>query len=159
MELSFCCILNLYYSSYDGTWAMKLNYFVSWFFAAALTLSPVLILGFYNWHFDKLEDEDFEEKWGAPYESLNKQSRWSLVYPCTFVVRRLVFAYICIFMPENLFFQLAVQFHLTILTIMYLVECKPFEEPLLQKLELMNECVNVITIDVLFNLTSANQTE
>jgi hypothetical protein len=33
------------------------------------------------------------------------------------------------------------------------VEVKPFEENLLQKLEIMNEIVGVITIDVLFNLT------
>ena len=42
---------------------------------------------------------------------------------------------------------------------MYLIECKPFEEPLMQKLEVMNEFVNVLTLDVLFNMTSASQTE
>jgi hypothetical protein len=52
-----------------------------------------------------------------------------------------------------------VQFHITVLTVMYLIECRPFEEPLLHKLEVMNECVNVLTIDVLFNMTTANQTE
>jgi hypothetical protein len=33
------------------------------------------------------------------------------------------------------------------------VQVQPFEEPLLQKLEIMNEIVAVITIDVLFNMT------
>lgn len=102
MELSFCCFLNLYYGAYEGTWAMKLNYCVSWFFAAALGLSPFLIIGFYNWHFKKLGDEEFEEKWGAPYEGLKKDSRWSLLYPVTFVLRRVAFAYVSIFVPNSL---------------------------------------------------------
>ena len=121
MELSFCVFLNLYYGSFSGTWAMKLNYCCSIFFAGALGLAPILILGFYNYHFDKLDDEDFEERWGAPYESLNKGSRWSLIYPCTFVGRRVIFAYVSIFMPGFLTGQLAIQFYLTLATVIYLV--------------------------------------
>ena len=69
----------------------------------ALGLSPFLILGFYNWHFSKLDDEEFEEKWGAPYEGLKKDNRWALIYPVTFVMRRVLFAFLCIFMPRSLF--------------------------------------------------------
>jgi uncharacterized membrane protein YhdT len=108
MELAFCCCLNLYYGGYEGTWAMKLNYCVSWFFAVALGTCPITIPAFYLYNFHKLADEEFEEKWGAPYEGLRKDSRWSLFYPITFVVRRLAFAYLCVFMPGSLTIQLTV---------------------------------------------------
>jgi len=87
---------------------MKLNYVVSVFFGICLAGAPFFIVSFYNYNFSKLADHDFEEKWGAPYESLRKDSRWSLLYPVTFVLRRVVFAFISIFMPNSLMIQLAV---------------------------------------------------
>ena len=104
MELSFCVIMNLYYGSYTGgTWAMKFNYIVSIFFGAILVLSPVFIFGFYGWNFHKLADEEFKEKWGAPYESLKTDRKMALLYPVTFIGRRVIFACMCLFMPGFLF--------------------------------------------------------
>jgi len=104
MELSFCVFLNLYYGSYAGSWAMKLNYCISIFFGACLIGTPIFVITFYNWNWDKLSDEEFEEKWGAPYEGLKKTSRWDLLHPCIFVSRRVIFAYLSIFMPNSLMF-------------------------------------------------------
>jgi hypothetical protein len=122
MELSFCVLLNLTYSTWEGsTVAMKINYGISCFFGVCLVLIVPFILGFYSYNFKRLKDEDFEEKWGAPYEGLKTDSKWSLLFPVTFVVRRAVFAYFAIFMPSFLIGQLAIQFYLTIFTVIYLV--------------------------------------
>ena len=56
--------------------------------------TPITIPWFYLKHFDQLEDEEFEEKWGATYEGLSEKNKWSLVYPVSFVLRRLAFAII-----------------------------------------------------------------
>ena len=137
---------------------MKLNYAVSIFFAICLIGFLPFVVIFYNYNFHRLGDEDFEEKWGAPYEGLKKESRWSLIFPFTYVIRRGVFAFFAVLMPSFLAGQLAIQFYLTVGTMIYLVQCEPFEDKLLGKLELMNEIVAVFTIDVLFNLAPNYQT-
>jgi len=91
--------MNLIYGSWEGTTAMKLNYICSCFFGVCLVLSIPFIIGFYTYNFDKLDDPVFEKKWGAPYEGLKKDTKWSLLFPITFVVRRACFAYFCLFMP------------------------------------------------------------
>jgi hypothetical protein len=109
MELSFCVFLNLTYTTWDGsTVAMKINYVISCFYGVCLVLIVPFIIIFYSYNFKKLKDEEFEEKWGAPYEGLRVESKWALLFPVSFVVRRGVFAYFSIFMPNFLIGQLAI---------------------------------------------------
>ena len=51
---------------------------------------PVFVLVFYCVKFAKWEDEDFDEKYGAIFEGLRKDTRASLFYPFVFIIRRLI---------------------------------------------------------------------
>ena len=68
---------------------------------------PIFIAIFYPVHVDKLDDEEFTQKYGNIYEGLvldkSKDKRLvALFYPFWFVTRRLIFAMICIFAENDL---------------------------------------------------------
>ena len=63
---------------------------------------PIFIAVFYPCHLDKLDEEEFTEKYGNIYEGLvlskSKEKRLiALFYPFWFVTRRLIFTMVCIF--------------------------------------------------------------
>jgi len=75
LELSFSCIINLKYGNVftypeTPTFGSIFNFVVAAFFAIAVLLSPVVILIAYNYHFMKLADPGFEERYGSAYEGL-----------------------------------------------------------------------------------------
>lgn len=108
LELSFSVFLNLQYGKFDDNWAEQMNMYFSIFFAVCLVFGPAMILIFYCKNFDRLDDEEFEDKWGAPYEGLDKMERLSLLYPCLFITRRVILGYISIHMHNFLPGQLAI---------------------------------------------------
>ena len=81
-----------------------LNYPFFWINASTLAcltfvtvVGPFWILGFYLKNFDKWENEDWQEKWGAPLEGLRKNTKWSVFYPIWFLIRRIMFIYTAIY--------------------------------------------------------------
>lgn len=100
LELAFTCTLSLQYGNFaGGSFWDKFNYI----FAALLTFFLVLLAPFiwcfYGRNVDKLNDEEFEERWGAPYEGLYSFDKYCLLYSIFFVLRRVTFAAISILMP------------------------------------------------------------
>ena len=124
-----------------------------------MLLLPVFIAIFYlvNFDFMNSEDEDvveeFDSKYGAPMEGLKRNQRWSIAYPVTFITRRILYVLIILFLFKNVILQLIFQLVLSLLAFAYLVHFKPFEDPLIQKLEVFNEIICVVLIETLFCFT------
>ena len=56
-----------------------------------------------------------------------------------FTLRRLTFAFILVMMGDHLCFQIQANFALSIIMIIYIGKCRPWEDPFNNKLEQFNE--------------------
>jgi len=145
LELSFCCIMNIKYGNTfryeeeEPTAGSVFNFFVALLFTVVVLASPLVIFIVYNYHFAKLAEPEFESRYGAVYEGLKHLKRSALIYPVLFVARRILFGVLAVYCYDFVWLQLAVQIYCTIFATVYLLEFKPFEDPLPQKLEVFNE--------------------
>ena len=111
---------------------------------------------FYLCKFAKWKDQDFDSKYGAVFEGLRKDKKSSIGYPLIFISRRILFAVVAIFTVEYPSIQLGHLLLLSSLQFMYLILYKPFEEPLMQKLEVFNEVCEILLGYVLLTFSDAN---
>ena len=82
---------------------------------AILLLSlPFFIIGFYLYNLDKLEDEQFEIRFGTVLEGFDKK-KGSIFYAAWFVVKRFAFVLISMFLFKYIFIQLPLILVLTLL--------------------------------------------
>ena len=131
----------------------------AWILASISFLLPFFILTFYFFNYDRMNSDDeevaeeFDEKWGAPMEGLNKDNKWSLAYPVMFLTRRICFVLIVLWLFNFVILQLALHIIMTIISYAYLAHFKPFEDRIVQKLEVFNEVMFLIMINVLFCFT------
>ena len=140
-------------------WDSAFDYFnnISMFIMGiSLLIFPVFVLVFYCKKFAKWSDESFQDKYGAIFEGLRTDRRSSLAYPIIFVLRRFIFVFLAIVTKQYFFIQLFVMILISVGQVAYLTVCKPFEEPLLLKLEIFNEVTTVVLIDLLTCFTRAN---
>ena len=93
LEISFALMLQFQYSNpKKSEWGAFLDYGVGIIIAPLLVLLPIFIIVFYNYHFDKLEeDEEFKDKYGTVMEGLDPKKRSSVAYVAMFAVRRILF--------------------------------------------------------------------
>ncbi len=75
----------------------------------------------------------------ALFEDLNVKSRGALLFNAFFIVRRLLFVFICIFMKEWPFLQIIILFYQCLLMLIYLGSVKPFIHSYMNNLEKFNE--------------------
>lgn len=101
-----------------------------------------------------LDDEEFEKKFGAPYEGLKKDNRAGLLYNTFFVLRRFSLAIICLYFNHNVFLQISISMYITLASACYLVTALPFEQSLAQKLEVYNECCTDLLFSLLYCFTN-----
>ena len=155
---TYCFMLTLQY----GEWIQFggiVNMSSAWILASISFLLPFFILIFYFKNYDRMNSEDeevaeeFDEKWGAPMEGLNKDNKWSLAYPVMFLTRRILFVLIVLWLYTNVILQLALQISITLISYAYLTHFKPFEDRIVQELEVFNEVMLLIMIDVLVCFT------
>lgn len=94
MEISFGTYLQIKYGEFNfklfGSW---FNFVSTAFLGGSLVLLPIFIVIFYNHNFHKLENEEFEAKYGAVYEGLKKKKKIVLFYPVYFIIKRIGFAF------------------------------------------------------------------
>ena len=111
IEISVSLINNIYveYNSYmngEGIrWLLKrIFYWINAFTAAGclviLIFGPLFTIIFYLRRFNDWKSETFETKFGSPLEGLRKDKKSSIFYPAFFIVRRMIFALICIIMSD-----------------------------------------------------------
>ena len=150
IEIIISSILNLQIGCFYGVpWGAKLNKICAIFFATLFVLSPFLISLFYCCNFHRLRDAEFIKKWGSTYEGLDVSRRISLVYPIIFVVKRMTFCFVVLFLTKWPTFQLFATLLMQLLVTCYLLHFRPFETRLLNNLEIFNEVVtNMIVVDM-----------
>ena len=155
LEISFCAYFNFYYGEF------KIRIFGSWFnyvsmgiMTSCLVLLPFFILDFYlATNFYKIDSEDFEAKYGSVYEGLKKDKKLSLIYPVYFIIRRMLFMCISMFMYKCVIIQILLMLLITMVEIIYIIEVQPFDEPLINHLEIVTECFTLILIDLTYFFT------
>ena len=67
-----------------------------------LILTPLFMISFYPNYFNNWEDETFEIKWGAIFEGIRKDRLTSLFYPVYFILRRIIFAVMAVYLSNLL---------------------------------------------------------
>ena len=96
MEVSFCTVLTINYvnrESFGGYFNLVWAYML----LVAIMVLPIFIQFFFQSNFKRMSDPDdtvFDETYGAPYEGLKPDKRWSLFLPFMLCVRRLTFMYV-----------------------------------------------------------------
>jgi hypothetical protein len=159
LELSFCIGLTWKYGQWNqGNWADDYCTINAMVIAVLLAASPFGIYCFYTRKFGQLREEEFEEKYGAVYEGLMLDKKSMLMFPIFFVLRRIAFAAICMTMYHIPIIQMSMMLLMTLLLIGYLLIEKPFEDPLLNKLEVFNEFTNILGIDIFYVLCDVAKT-
>ena len=77
---------------------------------AAIIVLPPWIIYFYCKNFAKLQDEEFEKKYGATFEGLRTESKAVLAYPIIFILRRFALVLIITVGKNYLFEQICIMF-------------------------------------------------
>ena len=115
---------------------------------------PIFIIVFYNYHFDKLEeDEEFKDKYGTVMEGLDPKKRSSVAYVAMFAVRRILFMCASLFLFGYNMVQLPIMSYLTIMSVSFLITFRPYEDKLVEKLDIMNEIILILLIDICYLFT------
>lgn len=107
-------------------------------------------LVFYLKNKDLWETKQFEGKFGAIFDSLRTDTKFSLFYPVFFMFRRIIFAWQCICLTKNYLPTMHTQFYFSLIQIGYILMCWPFESRLITVLELMNELVMLFSLYSVF---------
>ena len=98
---------------------------------------PGFILCFYAKYYDKLEDDEFKEKFGTAMEGFDPNYA-SICYSAFFVFKRFCFIFISLFLFKFPLIQLPILLILTILDIAYIYAYSPYLDVLGENLEVMN---------------------
>ena len=69
-----------------------------------------------------------------------------MFYPILFIIKRMVFVFVVVFMTELLFFQIFLFLFITTVVLLFLIEKRPYEEEKMNKLDIMNEIVDLIVL-------------
>jgi len=86
----------------------------------SISVFPIWALWFYCRNFNKWEDEQFEERYGAAYEGLKKDRRSAMGYPMIFMLRRFALVFVVTVGSEHLFLQLIVMMLSSAIQVAYL---------------------------------------
>ena len=78
------------------------------------------------------------------------------MYPLIFISRRFLLVVVTTVTHDKLFVQLIYMQTLSFLQVAYLASYKPFEEPLILKLEIFNEVTTVLLVDLLTIFSEGN---
>ena len=103
------------------------------------------------------EQEKFEQKYGDILEGVKKTKLSSLGYILIFILRRITMTFICV-VPTLTHQWLQIQFSilLSMISLSYLILYKPFEESLMQNLEVFNNITEIILLYSVLSITNAN---
>ena len=71
------------------------------FFVIMTLIFPVLVSLILIKNFKELGDEEFEVKYGSLKEGTRTNSKWAVIYTVIFILRRLHFAAIALFLTED----------------------------------------------------------
>ena len=87
-----------------------------------------------------IPQEATKAKFGSLFLGISFLNIWQAWYSVLFLMRRLIFAAILIFLDERPYIVVLSVVALNLSFIIYLAEIKPHNQPAIHKLELLNEC-------------------
>ena len=116
-------------------------------FATVFTItSGIVLVGFpigvwaFLWaKIGSLEDENTKKQFGSTYEELRMNSKAALLFNVIYMVRRLFFAAVAVFLDSLPSIQVALVILHCLLVLMYLVRVRPFADPVMNIMEILNE--------------------
>ena len=164
LELVFSCWFNLKYAYWWGdgdtplSTATVICYTCAVFWFIIVVSLPLIILYFYCSNFHRLEDEYFDDTYGCVYEGLEVESRWVLVYPVVFVLRRSMLVVITIACYDFIWLQVVVQLAFSMFTICFVYLMWPFKEDEANRLDIFNECTTMLLIYFAYMFTDLTAT-
>ena len=80
------------------------------------------------------------KKFGSLYLNLDTNKKYAVLFPFLFLIRRCLYAFsLAFFSSTNHLLQLAIQIYSSIALLGYILMIMPFEDPLLNYMELFNE--------------------
>jgi hypothetical protein len=154
LELGFSLVLLLQYSRPDkARFGTVIDYGLGCILAAGIFILPIFIIAFYLKNIDKLDDEEFQEKFGSVYEGLVTGKKSAIAYSVFFIIRRAAFAAASLFLYDKVLLQLPAMTFLTIMGVAYLTTFSPFEDKLCENLDILNEVCTVLLIDICYLFT------
>ena len=104
-------------------------------------------------NYTQLTNEEFINKYGAPYEGLDPIKRSSIAYSVIFILRRLGFSATCLLLYNYPLIQLPIIVWLTMFNACFLFNYKPYLEKFIERLDLLNDIVTVLLIDLCYMFT------
>jgi hypothetical protein len=108
--------------------------------AILCTLMPFIIIFFVRKYHLLIKNKDPKlDPINSFFANLSTVSPAALYYTAIFMLRRLIFAFNAIFMNSLPIFQVHILFGTSLAMIVYLIHFKPFDMPLLNRLEIFNE--------------------
>ena len=154
LETLFSVVLTLKYSRFTtSAFGSAIDYIFSIMFAALIGILPFFMVIFYLKYFSDWQNNEFDQKYGAPLDGLKKGHKSSLFFSIYFVIRRSLFCLITFTMYRSVILQLHFNYLLTMVSIAYLTNYAPQDDQLAYRLELMNECISVFILDLCYLFT------
>ena len=112
--------------------------------------SPIFIAFFLKMNADSLMIPSFKQKYESFYSSIRISSRGALYLNSMFTIRRLLFSMSLVLLSHFPILQIFFQFFLSYIMLKYLIDTRPYDEPILNRLELFNEiCILIINYHLL----------
>lgn len=99
---------NLYFSSNSGDWLASLTTLPV---AFVVNVFPFWLFVFLRRNFDQLSEENFKARFGATYEGLATECKSFVGHPLIFVLRRMLFSLMVIFVPNQTFVHISFLLH------------------------------------------------
>lgn len=162
LDLSISITLQIYYSDLNGGLFGSSEVFYVMNSILTILLGPMVIIAavfltvFYIKTFHRWNDEDYDERYGAIFDGLRKDTKLALLYPIIFILRRILFSIVAIYSLDELIIQVACLFVFSTISVLYLIIVKPFEEPLMQQLEIFNEVCTLALVYVMICFSDWN---
>jgi len=112
LDIAISIALQLYYTDLNGGLfgSSESFYLTNTIFTLILgpaaTFFIIAMSFFYMRQFKNWGDPEFDDKYGAVFEGLRKETKLSLLYPVIFISRRVLFAIVAILFPNLVLVQI-----------------------------------------------------
>ena len=160
--LDFCMFsfINLHYVDWRGQFTiLTICNYTSIALSSIVCIFPIFALIFYSIKIASWSDEEFNDKYGELMADLNltkSEAKWTiLIFPLSFMLRRLTLCLVIIFWPEFLWGQLAMMMMTSQGLIMYIQWFRPFESNFVMAVETFNEMTNLFTLYLMMAFSDA----
>lgn len=130
-----------------------INNYSAMVYFVAICVFPFFQLIFCLKYYDSLQDPEVKKKWGMLYDGNNLESRGFVFYNFWFLMRRLMLAFVLVFIKEILFVHIASLVFQTVVAVIIMGSTKPLDFNQANKMESFNEIMILFIMYALMCLT------